>query len=410
MKRFYTYFRLEHKKCMYTLPGLLAGLGILVCLLVTCFIGLRAKNQVQTELTPVGIAMEQDEPYMSAVMSLLRSMDTIQEKYELLETTKENGTRQLERGEIDVLLIIPPNYVKAMLYGENPTIEIRFGTSEPTISTFLMKQLSDTVSQIFIQTEAGIYALDEYFLSNHLYGRAEHNQALNIEYIKRLLARKSIFSTEEIEAEHGLHYSQYYMAVLLLLFVCILCLLSPNAFLPENFMLEKKLTHAGFPPYLQFLGKHLALCCHFGSLYLCFLLIISAFVSHFSYALPDLTQSGMLHWFLSLLPTVLLVPMICACFQLCHELVKNRTLSTLTLFLSILFLGYLSGFFYPFSFLPEMLQHIAAFLPTRVAFSYAAQCVAEHFSVGLLVPVLLYTGILYCGLLFLHYHRKEETI
>ena len=184
-------------------------------------------------------------------------------------------------------------------------------------------------------------------------------------------------------------------------------LLSPSCFRPEKKLLQLKLAQSGLSIPLQFLAKQLACC---GNLCLLFLML-SLILSLVAPLLPItiLQQTTFVEWMRAFLPVLLAIPLLTAFFHVIYELIPDSVAGILFLFISILLMGYLSGYFYPFSMLPNSIQNLSHLLPTRILFQYTSGCLTKSFSLVALGKLLLTTFILELIALCTRMYRLEVT-
>lgn len=408
MKLFKTYLKLEYKKALQSFPTILLGTVALFCVTVLLlFSWQKQKKDNVTSPAVIGVATEKDEPYMDFFMGLLKNMDNLKNNYTFTLIEKEQISTLLEKKKIDIAFLIPKNYISSLIDGTDEPIVLRFSGSDPSITTLMMRQLSEAVSSIMLETEAGIYTMNDYYAIHRLPNQSKDERNLNIKYINRLLTRHSIFSIETLEAEQGLSYTEYYFTVGLLLLLLSWGLLSPSCFRPEKKLLQLKLAQSGLSIPLQFLAKQLACC---GSLCLLFLML-SLILSLIAPLLPItiLQQTTFVEWIGVFLPVLLVIPSIAALFHVIYELIPDLVAGVLFLFIGILLMGYLSGYFYPFSMLPNSIQSISNFLPTRILFQYTSGCLTKSFSLVAFGKLLLTTFILELIALCTRMYRLEVT-
>lgn len=344
---------------------------------------------------------------MDLFLAVLKNTETLKDSYEFVTLSKEDAAKKLEKGNISVIFQIPENYVNKMIVGEVEPIDIQFGNGDSDLPALLMRQLSQSVSSLLLNTQAGIYAMNDYYREHNLSNQQEDEHALNIKYIKKILKRHSAFKVDKVQSENGLSCTQYYGTVIILLLLLFLGLVSPKVFRPENPTFEQKLRLAGLNMVKQFMCRQLASWLLFASFFSGIALLFSTIVSITSISIPDFAQNGFLSWMGTFLPMLLMIPMVCAFLGLVYECIPDLTASILFLFLCILLLGYLSGYFYPIAFLPKVLQTVSAFLPTRVLFQYASGCISQNISLYRLGILMLYTIILLSLSMLLRKKRSE---
>ncbi len=408
MKLFKTYLKLEYKKALQSFPTILLGTFALFCVTVLLLFSWQTqKKEHATSPAVIGVATEKDEPYMDFFMGLLKNMDNLKNNYTFTLIEKEQVSALLEKKKIDIAFLIPKNYISSLIDGTDEPIVLRFSGSDPSITTLMMRQLSEAVSSIMLETEAAIYTMNDYYAIHRLPNQSKDERNLNIKYINRLLTRHSIFSIETLEAEQGLSYTEYYFTVGLLLLLLSWGLLSPSCFRPEKKLLQLKLAQSGLSIPLQFLAKQLACC---GNLCLLFLML-SLILSLVAPLLPItiLQQTTFVEWMRAFLPVLLAIPLIAAFFHVIYELIPDLVAGILFLFISILLMGYLSGYFYPFSMLPNSIQNLSHLLPTRILFQYTSGCLTKSFSLVALGKLLLTTFILELIALCTRMYRLEVT-
>ena len=122
-----------------------------------------------------------------------------------------------------------------------------------------------------------------------------------------------------------------------------------------------------------------------------------------------LQQTTLVEWMGAFLPVLLAIPLITAFFHVIYELIPDLVAGVLFLFISILLMGYLSGYFYPCSMLPNSIQNISHLLPTRIRFQYTSGCLTKSFSLVALGKLLLTTFILELIALCTRMYRLEVT-
>lgn len=407
MKLFRTYFSLECKKNRRSIPSMLIGLLVLFALGGFLLFSWQQYSSDEEKPTTVGIVASKNEPYMDLFLAVLKNTETLKDSYEFVTLSKEDAAKKLEKGNISVVFQIPENYVNKMIVGEVEPIDIQFGNGDSDLPALLMRQLSQSVSSLLLNTQAGIYAMNDYYREHNLPNQQEDEHALNIKYITKLLKRHSAFKVDKVQSENGLSCTQYYGTVIILLLLLFLGLVSPKVFRPENPTFEQKLRLAGLDMVKQFICRQLASWLLFASFFSGIALLFSTIVSITSISIPDFAQNGFLSWMGTFLPMLLMIPMVCAFLGLVYECIPDLTASILFLFLCILLLGYLSGYFYPIAFLPKVLQTVSAFLPTRVLFQYASGCISQNISLYRLGILMLYTIILLSLSMLLRKKRSE---
>lgn len=351
---------------------------LLTGILAVCQINNQQKKQADT--IKIGIVASEEEPYLDWMISVVKNMKSTKYTCQFIQISEKQAEQQLRSGELSAVFVIPENYIRSLIYGDESPLIVRFGKGQSTIASFLVKQLGDVASRIMIDTQAGLYALDDYYVEKNLPNRAKDQTTLNIEYLKKVLTREKMFCTEEVAVRYAAIDGSYYFSSVLILFMLFLGLTCPGILRPESNTLHEKLRITGLTIWQNALARYSAFLTVFFLLYsgiaLLFTLVLPLTGKNITGAAPS-SRTDWLVTFLFLLPILLLI---CAMIQFVYQIISDELGSILLLFLSILALGYLSGYFYPLSYLPSKIQAAAPFLPTGVLFQYTYRCVTGSWS------------------------------
>lgn len=409
MKQLLIYFQLEWKKCLKSFPGIFTGtvfIGVLL-LGITFLWQMHQAEKTQSQIIQIGIVAEKEEPYLDWIINAVEQMESTRYTCHFSRIEEEDATKTLRSGKLNAVFIIPSNYIDSLIRGNNQPIIIRFGTGQPTITNFLIRQFGDAFSRFMIDTQAGIYAMNDYYRQNHLPNRQKDELVLNIAYLNQILKRNHMLQIEEIEAENDLSYGEYYFSSGLILFLLCWGLTCPGIFLPECPALKEKLCISGIGHAKQTLIRHLVFLLIFSCNYLLFSCFFSFGISWSGSSIPGIDDYSSLQWLLCFLRILPILPLVCTIIQLAYEIARDKIGSILFLFLLILTMGYLSGCFYPLSYLPAAIRKPAPFLPVRVMFSYISNCITGNWSLLALVKVFFY-HILLLGIITIISAGKEK--
>lgn len=413
--RFWLYLRLEIKKLNSALPKFLGGLCVILVILTGCALlyQLYTSNQQQKNVIQIGIVADPEEPYLDWIIQTIENMDSLEYTCKFTEVSESDGILGLQNGKYTALFIVPQDYIHSIILGKEAVLRIRFGHGQSTIASFLVKQLGNAASQILIDTQAGIYAMNDYYKENQLPNRSKDELSLNIRYLQKVLSRGELFTLEEVSGSSVLGDDTHYFAVGIILLFLALGLTCPSILHPEPRTLQDQLYVSGISGWKRMMAKECALILYFGFLYLILgiLLTISAL---FVPALPeimDITTSSPVTTALDtcgklfILSPILVV--ICGWILFIYEAATDSISSLLLLFISMIFLGYVSGYFYPLSYLPDRMQHLASFLPTGVLLNYSYHTLTGEWHFIDFITVIGY-GIIIYGLLVILAHTKRR--
>ncbi len=396
MKRYRIYFQLECKKFFRALPGILLGI-LLISILLTGFIFVCQKNLEQADDTRtirIGVSAQENEPYLDWMISTIENMESLEFTCRFTKISADSANKKLQSGDLDAVFIIPENYVESLIRGTKNPLIIRFGTGDSTITGFLIRQIGDAASRFMINTQAGIYAMKDYYRENGLPNAEPDELDINLKYLDTIVKRNNLLTVEEIKSEQELSGTVYYFTSGIVLFLLFLGLTCPGILRRESRSLQKKLHTIHISSGIQTILRYLSFITVFAGMYVCIALLLSFVIPASRIVIKGSAPYNPASWFLCFLSILPVLALACALIQFTYETITNKIVSVLFLFLLILILGFLSGCFYPLAQLPHAVRTIAPVLPVRVMFEYTAGCLTGNRSLADLLAVLAYSAAL----------------
>lgn len=372
MKLFIRYACLEAKRMFLSFPRILLG-GIFILMLLSgtiLFCQQNAAGEKQKNSIRIGIAAQKDEPFVDWMISVVSNMKSMEYDCRFERIDKEDADRLLASGEIAIAFFIPQNYVASIVSGENKHLSIRMGNGQTTIVTFLLKQLSEAASSFILNSEAGIYTMQEYYSHHNLPNKAEDELELNLQYIKDIAGLEKGMKTETIETGNTYPLVSQYIISGFVLFLLLWGLAAGKMLEPQNKAFQEQLINAGMPKGRQLLARGLSFLSISFVNYLVLFLLISIAMLATGTALPDTMVSdiaGLWKFAACCLPLLLASSVT---IQAVYEITGDALGGALLLFFGVLVLALCSGCFYPLSYLPESLQKLAPKLPLYQACRY----------------------------------------
>lgn len=414
--RFRIYLSLEIKKYRLAFPKIFAGL-CLILFLSSCFVLLYQRyltDRQDRRRIQIGICANPDEPYLDWMIQTIENMEDLKLSCQFELVSEPEGTRRLQSGKYTALFLIPTNYIQSLIDGKDAVLRIRFCRGQATTADYLIKELGNAASGIMLDTQAGIYALQDYYQANHWTDMPKDELSLNIRYLKKILHRKDIYTYEEISSMGTANDRTHYIAVAILCFLAALGITCTALLRREPDAIIARLQQSGLPEWKRILAKESAmlLCISFVFLSLSILFAAgSPWISAFRDAVPSQGDSPLHHVlfigikFITLTPVLLVI---CTCILWVSEAVYHTFNRILLLFVSFLCMAYLSGYFYPLSNFPVSIQKVAAYLPTRVILEYSKQRLNGIPSWKNLFFIVLYSGILYGSLVYYSTRKRRR--
>ena len=97
------------------------------------------------------------------------------------------------------LLLFPENYVTSVYYGEEEPLTLCFGTAQSGISSLLLGQLSDAISEYMMQAKAGVYAMQDMYDSWHLKYSSDADE-LTARFMMKIFDRKGMINVQTVSS------------------------------------------------------------------------------------------------------------------------------------------------------------------------------------------------------------------
>lgn len=396
MRRLKIYFQLECKKFFRALPGILGGtllIGLILGGLIFVCEKTLTKNQ-ESKTLQIGIAAQENEPYVDWLISTIENMDSLSFTCRFQKLPEQKANEELRSGKLDAVFVIPENYIASLISGKQNPLKIRFGERDSSISGFLIRQIGEAASDLMIHTQAGIYAMKDFYHKTGLANAAEDELDLNLKYLDVIMNRQKLLTVEETGQDQVLSGPAYYTVagfVLILLFWGLTC---SGILHPEPFSVREKLCGTGIGPIRQTLLRYIAFTLSFSVIYAFFALLFCIGITAFHIHIPGLVPDNITEWLWCLCQILPAAWPACALIFFIYEVITNKIVSTLFLFVLVFLLGYLSGCFYPLYYLPQAVQNIAAILPLRAMFLYIGGCLSDAWSLTAFLGIIVHTVLL----------------
>ena len=364
MSRKKVLFCLEKKRMFETIPKMLIGMLIFAVLIFgISMVSYAVQESMNKDYNTYDVAVvheEEEHKYIDLVIDTVQSMEGLSKKFNFIFEEKEAALKGVETGKYDVAFIVPPDFIYDLIHGNETKISIHYGGAPNTIVGYVLTELGTVLATYIEESEKSIFAIKDYMEINHISGTQKADYSLSINYITRILGRNSIYDANQLTSTDNLPLGIYYFCVGLILVFLFLGLQGAKLLSGYGKEFYKKLYLADVKSIPQIMTKYLALL-------LCFLILYGAIALVVLIAKPEM--------FLGTLCAVPVLLPICAILILVFELVENPANAILSLFLVIVVLGFVSGFFFPLSMLPETFDFVSKFTVTRAMLEYTKGCI-----------------------------------
>lgn len=381
------YFRLQLQRMRLLVLPLFCASVLLFCLLCALLSGLylRYLSPVREKLT-IGIVGNVADSPIGVGMNLLEQMDDSRFSLQFRFLEREEAREMLGKGRIQGYLEIPEDFLTELQHGVNRPLRYVTESSVAPLSSELMRETAEMAVQLLSESERGVYAMQDIYLTLSLSDLEKDTREINLNYITAVMHRGDVVRAELTERFHSLSPVPYYLlcAVLLLLLfsgTALSVLFPGREELRHRYLAMRGLSSPG-----QLLSEWLA------SVILFFLLILAlsamlllllfggrvtaAFGASGKFPFAELSGLPAFSFFrlaaleLRLLPVLFLI---CALHFFCHECFSGSVAAILLDFLLSLSLSYLSGLFYPSSFFPKEWRTLLKLQPVGAAKQYLTE-------------------------------------
>lgn len=392
------YFLLQLKRVLKAFPAILlttlilaAVLGAIVFIRTTT-----ASGDEQRQKITLALVGDSEDPTIGIGVSLLQEMDSSRFTCTIVDMEEDEARRALEKQEIQGYLIIPDDFIRSVMYGDNNKVTFVTGTSQYTIGTMLARELADTVSTLVTETQTGIYAFRRFARQEGETADLEQRTyEINLRYFNYVLPRSELYAVDTPDSKTAVSIQGYYLCSALLLLLLFLGIPGCRLFIRSDHSLCRLLSVRGRGAFSQTVSEYLSCCVLLFLGYLTASAILCVLAAGTDLALPELAGAGPGGYAGALFCLLLTVPVAAGIIYLLSQLVNSLISGVILIFCCILCLGYVSGCFYPLSFFPESIQRIAPLLPTGALMEYMQDILTGE---SAWFPGLI--ALLWCILLF----------
>lgn len=374
------YFPILMKKMLFYRKNMILG-SLLILLLVSGLFGVLVLGSSDDSIptSTIGVVMDGDDPLTAKIRSLVAGAPEIKDIFDIRFLDEKEGTEQLKQGEIEALFIVPSDFIQSLISGKNSPIVIRYPLERIGLPTLLIRQLTDACGKYILDTEAGIYSVKDWYLGQGHPMPVDKENELNWVYLNTLLNRKDSFRIETISTTDGVSKSQYYFSAMIVLWLLLIGLGCYDMIGRPNHALSDRLALYGLSRLRQSLARMAA----FSLLYL--IVGIVGLILPAVFAVIYLDASPAL--FAAIISVTLLAA---SCVFLIYRFIRRASGAMLCLLLTTLAAGYVSGLFYPLSYLPSVFRTIAEVLPVRQMFRTLITAYQEDGFAGPVTGTVLY--------------------
>lgn len=403
MVKFKDYLLIQYKRILKLLPGILAMILVVAFLLSVTGYALVYSDTYASEQQryKLGVVGDTDDEMISLGIYMVGTLDESRYMIELVEYDDEDAaTRALRNADISAYIVITDEFSDALNAMTNDAKLKYYATSgQKGISNVMMDEISSIATHIIIYSETGILTLrqlmkEEGFDKNY---RAEKIDDLFMKYISALIVRTKVTEITELGLSDGLSTPVYYFLGILLFFMLLLSFCAISFFLGQKDGRIRFMKSKGIGAFAQVLGEYIP----FLSInIICMAVIFGIMAGAIRTGIldsiaPDVNlMKALMEIAGKLLPVSI---MFAALGFMIFEILVGVINKILVAFMLYIGMGYVSGYFYPKTFFPAIVQRIGEFIPSGVAFSYMGAVVTDD-DTGLYFWIMCVYTVVFLGI------------
>lgn len=380
-----TFFGIMLKKMSFHVKSVIVGAVLILVLVSGLFavLVLASRESVIRE-SSVGVVLDADDVFSKTLRSLIAEAPEIKDVFDVHFFSENEGTEAMIKGDIDTLFIVPNGYIKSLMDGSNHPILIRHPLDRIGLPTLLIRQLTGACGIYILDTEAGIYAVKDWYAKLGSRMPVDKENELNMIYLNTLLNRKDYIAKEIIETRDGVSKTEYYLSAMAVLWLLLMGLGCCNMIGRKNHALSDRLALYGISYAGQAAGRMISF------------MILYTIIGAVGIAVPITVFILMTGASMSLLVAMIPVILLASSFIcLTYTLIRSTSGGMIFLVLTTLGMCYVSGLFYPLAYLPSVFGDIAKVLPVRFMFDTFISAFRNEGLAGRMAGCFLYAMIFF---------------
>ena len=395
MNGFRDYLLIQYKRIFKLLPGIILMIALVAILLSAALFALLNRDAYKSEQMryKLGLVGSTDNEMIDLGVHLLETEDDMQFVLELVQYEDEAEAKAaLRSADISAYIVITDEFADAVDAMTNDAKLTYYATSgQKGISNVMMDEIALVATNIIVPSEKGICTLRDIMLQEG-YDKTDTYMAVYeifMAYVNTMMLRGEISTVTELGISNGLTTPQYYFVSLLLFFLLLVTMCFVSYFIGINQAQHKFFSSKGITPLQQVLGEYIPF------------LTVNIIVALLVTGLAKLTGLGDFIGVDIGGGFVLRMAIIEALFTglafLLYEILEGIINKVLVTFLLYIAGSYASGYFYPRSILPEIMQQVGQWLPTGLAFDYLGGVVTGDSGAFVMVIMIIYVVIFVGG-------------
>ena len=376
MVRFRDYLLIQYKRIFKLLFGIIAMILVVAMLLSAAGMALMYSETYASEKQKykLGVVGDTDDEMISLGIYMIGTLDESRYMIELVEYADEEAARNAMRSaEISAYIVITEEFSDALNSMTNDKKLKYYATSgQKGISNVMMDEIALIATNVIIYSETGICTLRQ-LMKEEGYEKSYRSEKINemfMVYIAALVTRTSVAEITELGLSDGLSTPAYYFLGILLFFMLLVSFCAISYFIGIKDAQYKFMKSKGINSRAQIIGEYIPfLTINIICMLLTMGLVATAAGSGMVNA-EELSKAGIDDFGMIALNLIPVCIMFSAFGFMIFELLIGVINKILVAFMLYIGMAYISGYFYPKPFFPELVQKLGELIPSGIAFSY----------------------------------------
>lgn len=395
---FSAYFRGQLKRIIRLFPQIFALSVVFAVVIGICGTLYATNNNFTKESKKysIGIMCETDDELVKIGLRILKSFDDVKYLIDIKEYGSEQaGFDALHRNEISAFAVIPQSFIDDMNNLRTPDPIALYSASNKGITTAVMGEVADIISDDIIYSEAGILAYDDVLRLNGVpdYERYALTDEFFLRYMLNLWMRGEFTETEVVGISDGLSLFGYIFSGMVLFYTVMLSFCCISFFLGRKTEFNMIAASKGVNAFYQIIGEYisflLANILSAAFTLLCVFIVLASDII----TIPEFTDD-LYGTFVSFAASYFWALLGLTAFEfMLFEIIGGIINKFLLAFMVLLCTSFLSGYFYPEAFLPVVAEHVGGILPTGIALDAVSLGLAGKGTALTYVYLILYAAV-----------------
>lgn len=332
----------------------------------------------------VAMVIPESETLISKGMQFASTMDSIESICEFYYMEEEEARRELEEGNLQVVIILPVNFYEDVYKGVNTPAEILMGQEDEVNHRVFKELLTSGVS--YLQTsESGVYAvLDRARQEGSEMKRSKVGNFVAKSYITELFDRMDVYEEKTVSSLGIVDYSEYVVVMILLFMLLLVGTDFSVLYQQREKEVEQKLRAEGMNKIVLSVTKVLIIAICLWSLWI---------IGYSGICIVSkILELDILWWdYRNLIYGFILCMSIAAFYHLVYRLCGNGSQGSILLLLINIGMLLCSGIIIPGSYLSDGAEILGRFMPVSLWNEYIQRFMFDKMTMEIMGMVVLVT-------------------